>query len=92
MRFGCSAGTACVTRAGASIPAAKEEIEALLHAGHGSDEESENIDRSSEIGHDELEPQEESYDEDSDYSDRSYYSTSDDYSSGDEEEKKVDHI
>jgi len=96
MRFGCSAGTACVTRAGASIPAPKEEIEDLLNAGNYSDEESEDDDRSGEIDDDGLGPQEESYDEDedSDYSDsdRSYYSESDDYSSGDEDEKKEDFI
>lgn len=91
MRFGCSVGTSCVTRAGASVPSTKEEIDALLNAESDSDSDENDADDRS----DDVEPNEESYDEsydDSYYSgsDRSYESSSDDYSGS--EEKKEDWI
>jgi len=84
MRFGCSVGTACVTRPGASIPAPKEEIDALLNAGNEVEEDEVEVHAES---HDES--YDESYD-DSAYSDsdRSYDSSCDDYS--DDEKERLD--
>jgi sugar/nucleoside kinase (ribokinase family) len=95
MKFGCAAGTACVAKPGASVPASKGEIEELLRMveeeeeyqddyedgddGHG-DEEDDDDDDDDEDYYD----SDESYDDDSDYSDYSHSHSDSCYSSNDD--------
>jgi sugar/nucleoside kinase (ribokinase family) len=88
MKWGCAAGTACVMKAGASVPSSKSEIEILLHP------EAFNRDEVVEDTEDTGDSEEEDYDHDSDEHDDEYdseldsdydpdndYSDDDDYSS-----------
>ncbi len=91
MKWGCATGTACVMKAGASVPSSKGEIEILLHpeAFNRNDDvvedtkdttgESEEDEDSNE--HDDDDDDEYDSELDSDYDPDNYYSDEDDYSS-----------
>jgi sugar/nucleoside kinase (ribokinase family) len=87
MKWGCVAGTACVMKAGASVPSSKDELLALLHPPVASEDEDGNENglvraESGEIGYEDEEESEldSDYVPDEDES-SSYYSSS--YADGD---------
>lgn len=69
MRYGCSVGTACVARTGASVPAPKHEIAAFLNGEDG--------DTSTGVEESFDDSEDESYEDDSSYESDEYYTSSD---------------
>jgi len=95
MRYGCCAGTACVSRPGASVPASKEELLKFLL---GSDSDEDTSVEEEEGSKDEEESGEEESEDESYYPDQSDYDSSgsseyyDSSSEGEDEEEVVESL